>query len=240
MMALALATESAPQAPTLEQLAEDIRREHELCIFHALSALEHAVRTGEALLKARELVPQGQWEPWLAGNVPTVERQARAYMRVATYRDAIPSEITTLTDGLRELRGLPAFDGSGPRQHPPETRERALELVAEGLSRRLVASMLGINRKCVDRWVQGDTDSHESNHRKGRPTRAEQKERKRLVAAEQRRAIGPAALATCFRSVWEAHRQRDQAVLISALHDLANTAVDWAEQLEARRGDRAA
>jgi hypothetical protein len=155
MMALALATESAPQAPTLEQLAEDIRREHELCIFHALSALEHAVRTGEALLKARE-------------------------------------------------------------------------------------SMLGINRKCVDRWVQGDTASHESNHRKGRPTRAEQKERKRLVAAEQRRAIGPAALATCFRSVWEAHRQRDQAVLISALHDLANTAVDWAEQLEARRGDRAA
>jgi transposase-like protein len=219
--------------PTLEQLAADIRREHELCVFHALSALEHAIRAGEALLRAKEHVPKGRWERWLDENVPDVVAQSRPYMRVAAYRDAIPVEITTLTEGLHSLKGLPAFDGTGPRRHPPEVRERALELIGEGLSQRVVASILDINRKCVGRWVGSNARRSEGNYRKGRPTRTERKERERVVA-QRKRAIGPAALANCFRRVWETRQQDEPHALIASLYNLANTAVDWAEQLEAR------
>jgi transposase len=227
----------AAEVTTLDELADEIRREHELCVFHVLTALEHAIHAGVALLRAREVVGRGQWERWLDENCPSVARQAKAYMRVATYRDAIPGDVGTLTEALRELRGLPAFDGSGPSAHPPEVRERALHLLGEGLSQRLVASVLGIDRKAITRWATGregrDPGKRAGSYRTGRPTKEQRQERQELIRAEQRRAFGPAALANCFRSVWEAHRQSEQSVLVSALYELANTAVDWAEQLEA-------
>jgi hypothetical protein len=219
---------------SLSDLAAEITREHDLFELHATAALRHAIQAGAALLAAREQVPRGEWERWVDENCPTVASMARPYMRVASYRDALPPGVDTLAAGLKSLRGLPAFDGSGPSVHPPEVRSKALELTAQGLSRRVVASTLGIDKKCVERWAKADaprSERHEGQYRLGRPSRREQGVR---VATEREKSFGPIVLANGFRDVWDAQRRNDQHALAAHLHALAKSSAEWAAQIERR------
>ena len=52
-------------------------------------AIEHAIRAGEALIQAKQLVEHGQWLPWLRDNCKMSERTAQNYMRVARNQDAL-------------------------------------------------------------------------------------------------------------------------------------------------------
>jgi hypothetical protein len=58
-------------APTasLGTLAETVNREHELVLEAGTAMVAHAIKAGEALLKAKELVGHGGWERWLVENI---------------------------------------------------------------------------------------------------------------------------------------------------------------------------
>jgi Protein of unknown function (DUF3102) len=71
-----------PAHPT--SLAAAITAAHEAALAHGRSALEHARRAGDLLLKAKGELPHGAWLPWLAEHCPAVSAQmAQRYMRIA-------------------------------------------------------------------------------------------------------------------------------------------------------------
>lgn len=225
--------------PTLDELAETVKREHDLCLEAALSSVTHAIRAGEALLAAKERVPRGTWERWVDETCPAVSRMAKPYMRLAAYKAMIPAETRTAVDALAYLRGLPAFDGSGPAQHPPEIRDEALRLIDDGFSQRQVSQMLGISRKCIRRWLSpdGPEGGREGDYRRrrgGRPTAAQKRESVERMQKEAR-TIGAPTLIARFRAVAEAHRERDKDALLGSLRDLAEAATSWAERLEGEK-----
>ena len=49
----------------------------------ARSAVDLAIEAGKQLNAAKEQVPHGQWENWLADNVEAAPRTAQAYMKLA-------------------------------------------------------------------------------------------------------------------------------------------------------------
>ena len=67
----------------LNTLATHINEEHRRCEEAFRSTLEHALRAGELLIEAKDGVPHGSWEAWLADNFDGSLRTAQAYMRVA-------------------------------------------------------------------------------------------------------------------------------------------------------------
>jgi hypothetical protein len=67
----------------LEQLADRICVEHKEAMQSPRTSLRHAIRAGEWLIKAKDLLPRGQWLPWLEANCPGIsDRTAQVYMRL--------------------------------------------------------------------------------------------------------------------------------------------------------------
>lgn len=64
-------------------LAQAIEREHEAAIGAARACLEHAIRCGELLIRAKAGVPHGQWRLWVEAHLSFSIRQAQKYMRLA-------------------------------------------------------------------------------------------------------------------------------------------------------------
>jgi DNA N-6-adenine-methyltransferase (Dam)/Protein of unknown function (DUF3102) len=60
-----------------------IEREHEAAIGAARACLEHAIRCGELLIRAKAGVPHGQWRLWVEADLSFGTRQAQKYMRLA-------------------------------------------------------------------------------------------------------------------------------------------------------------
>lgn len=79
---------STAPADTLPKLAEQIRQaiaetqEHIHRFRTAVQvAAEHAMKVGQLLIRAKGLLPHGEWEPWLAENAPGLSpRTARRWM----------------------------------------------------------------------------------------------------------------------------------------------------------------
>jgi phage N-6-adenine-methyltransferase len=68
---------------TPPQLAIVANREHALARESRDSAVEHAWRAGQALLRAKSQLSHGQWLPWLAANFEGTVRTAQRYVRIA-------------------------------------------------------------------------------------------------------------------------------------------------------------
>lgn len=143
--------------PTLSDLATEANTEHEKVLAHAQRAVAHAVRCGEALLAARQIVrgSGGKWELWVAENLTVRESTVRAYMRLAAYKEVVfgraeaPDNVRA---ALGYLRGLPSIDGAVYR-HPPELRVEARDLVQAGASKREAAQILGVDPKTIRDWT---------------------------------------------------------------------------------------
>jgi hypothetical protein len=67
----------------LAALAVEIKQAHADTLHTARLAAEHAIDCGKLLIEAKELVPHGQWLPWLKANARMSERTAQLYMKVA-------------------------------------------------------------------------------------------------------------------------------------------------------------
>lgn len=151
----------------LDALAENANREHDAVLDASASALTHSIAAGEFLLQARNLVPRGEWERWVAENFHAAPTMAKAYMRLARYKHLLPAD-TTLSqlDALQYLRGLPGIDGKRPQEEINALRDEALRLVAAGFSQREAASILGLAKSTVARWAKGETRNADGAIRK--------------------------------------------------------------------------
>jgi Protein of unknown function (DUF3102) len=125
--------------PTLPELASAANREHRLVGEAATSALEHAIRAGEALRAAKAQVEHGGWLPWLEENFDGSERTAQLYMQVA----ANPQRVADLDAGDLSLRAAakqlqrnrrPARGAIDSRQGSPPSRSRHRSAPAPGVS----------------------------------------------------------------------------------------------------------
>jgi hypothetical protein len=68
--------------PWLVDLTAQIKSEHQAVIDSFKSGFEHAIRCGELLTEAKNVVGYGNWGKWLAG-MTFAETTARGYMRMA-------------------------------------------------------------------------------------------------------------------------------------------------------------
>lgn len=102
----------------------------------ARGAMQCALEAGALLVKAKEQVPHGQWEGWLADNCAVAPRTARSYMKLATAFPALPeAERQRVADlPLREAVKAIATDPTAPARPKPigfiqnqGTRNRAEE-----------------------------------------------------------------------------------------------------------------
>jgi hypothetical protein len=73
-----------PPAPRIEMLAEEIRTYDAHLHRAASDFVVAAVEIGKRLLQVRELLPHGQWLPWLREHFDWSEQTARNYMNAAS------------------------------------------------------------------------------------------------------------------------------------------------------------
>lgn len=219
---------SSPAAPTeveilpsLRELEETIRREHEACSRSARTTLEHAVKAGEALLEVRRLtMPNRAWIAWLAENFPKDRSQAYAYMRIAYHQGLIPAG-ATIKQAEELAKGLPSIDGTGPRTRCSDAqREDAKRLRHEGRSYKEIAKELGLSPSTVYGWFNGGT----KRQRQREATRALE-EKERDLKLKRAVATAPDAIAAAYAAAERlddvlADAQR-QAVEPEARRDLA-------------------
>jgi hypothetical protein len=92
---------------SLDQLAERIGVEHKAAYGAAREALEHARMAGQLLTEAKQLVPHGQWLPWLKENFEFTARTAQGYMRLVEHWSELEGKCETVAHlGLREALAL--------------------------------------------------------------------------------------------------------------------------------------
>jgi hypothetical protein len=82
-------TDSRTVTLSLADLAAHIRSEHEAVCQSARQTLQHAIKAGELLLQAKQLVDHGRWSDWLAHHCDVSQRSAQAYMRLAKNRNVL-------------------------------------------------------------------------------------------------------------------------------------------------------
>jgi hypothetical protein len=151
---LAPATNLDGKTPT--ELVELANREYEASDASARKTLVHAFRSGEALLAAREKVPMGEFQSWLAENFAGAQATAQQFMRLAYYQDQISQDLR-IKDAYRSLAGLPAIDAKsrrGRKELPDKaTINDAARMRKEGMSFAAIGDVFGVGSETVRRWV---------------------------------------------------------------------------------------
>jgi hypothetical protein len=106
--------EQERQARLAERLAEAaelipaIQTEHRAVVDALEQGLDHAIKAGEHLAKAKELVGHGDWAGWVEKNCDFAYRTARSYLRLYKHRDRLPKrEDTSYRRALLMLRRDP-------------------------------------------------------------------------------------------------------------------------------------
>jgi len=138
----------------LGELAAAANHEHDRVREAGLSMVEHAIRAGDALRAADELVQAGQWERWLADNFADSAATARLYMRMSRYQDEIRARgIDGVTAARRHLIGRDPHRKGAKPVLPQWMRDEAAEMRAQGISVNRIARELGVSNPTVHRWT---------------------------------------------------------------------------------------
>lgn len=178
---------------TLATLAETANAEHRFTVGAALSAVEHAVRGGEALIEARSIVGAEGWHAWLGKNFHATHHTASHYMRIAAYhREVREAGITGIFEALRFLAGRPQLFGG-----PGERAQQARQLRSAGRTVNEIAAVLGVRSSTVDNYLnpkKAQERSERSRRRRLEAQRAlDQQKRDREIKAAARAAGGAIA-----------------------------------------------
>jgi len=83
---------------SLADLAAHIRSEHEAVCHSARQTLQHAIKAGDLLLQAKQLVEHGRWSDWLDHHCDVSQRSAQAYMRLAKNRSVVEANPQSAAD----------------------------------------------------------------------------------------------------------------------------------------------
>jgi hypothetical protein len=89
---------------SLPALAADANREYALVLSGVVDSVKHAISCGDALRRARKLIPHGEWLPWVAANFSGTERTARRYLQLAANRTRV-ADLDSERAALRLLSG---------------------------------------------------------------------------------------------------------------------------------------
>jgi hypothetical protein len=96
-------------------------------------AIRYAIKSGEIMIRAKELLPHGEFLPWLAGILPAIdvsERTGQNWMKLAKtqkFADLLNNpNIKNISDAYRATGILPepepkAEGGEGAKDRPPFT-----------------------------------------------------------------------------------------------------------------------
>lgn len=102
------ADRTAERLAEAKQLIPQIKAEHRAVVEALESGLDHAIRCGEHLAKARKLIRRGEWEAWVEANCEFGVRTARNYMTVFRRKDELPKrEDTSYRRAVQMLRRDP-------------------------------------------------------------------------------------------------------------------------------------
>lgn len=192
------------QRISLDEIAASANREHDLAQRAALSAIDHAMRSGQALLVARDVVGEDAFLAWLSRNFDSTHHTAFRYMRIARYaQDLREADITTISDALAFLAGRSQLG-----HEVGERRLRAVELYEAGRPKREIARMLGVTQSTVQRYLnpKAAQERHTRNRRE-RIAAEKALEEKRQRAAARRAAT--AAGGEIARLYADAERMQD-------------------------------
>jgi hypothetical protein len=103
------AVQAGNEQPPLDDLADQINKEHAAATSALKDTITHAYQCGKLLIKRKDEVAHGQWLPWLAKHCPTIpERTAQYYMAIA--RDPVRFKSATVADLTvrKAAKALPA------------------------------------------------------------------------------------------------------------------------------------
>ncbi len=144
----------------LVSLSEQANEGHRKCMESHGKTVAFAKEIGHILLKAYELVPNGEWERWVRANCEFSRWEARMYQRIAHYEDEVTDE-TSIGATRRSLAGLPAIRSPG-KTYPLELRAKGRVMLAEGHMPQQIADQLGVgSARTVRGWRQSDQELRE-------------------------------------------------------------------------------
>jgi len=154
MTVVALERQSQVLEPvTLNDLAQEIGREHDAVRQSVSDSLTHSIRAGELLLEAKRLVEFGHWDEWLAEQALAWNMSiewARSYMRFARYQDLILQQQLPSAKAARAyLRSSVVRDV----RFDPTLRKECERLYKEGLTQKAISVELGVSQPTIWRWL---------------------------------------------------------------------------------------
>lgn len=151
--------ESYPVATSeLDDLSTEIARQHVLVRQSMADSLNHAIATGELLLRAKAMVEVGHWDEWLSDQALIWDMSiewARSYMRFARFKDLI------LAEQLPSVKAARKFLRQSNVQDVRVDPTRRLEcdrLHKEGLSQKEIADELGVSAPTIWRWLNPEKE----------------------------------------------------------------------------------
>jgi hypothetical protein len=108
-------------AYNLVNLADQIRAAHVACEGAFQAGLDHAIKAGEMLLRAKARVPHGRWTSWVEEHCEITARLAQKYMQVARewpelQRRNDPNTPRVAASSFRQALAVIADNGTTARQ----------------------------------------------------------------------------------------------------------------------------
>ncbi|HQU41583.1 MAG TPA: DUF3102 domain-containing protein [Pirellulales bacterium] len=104
-------------------------REHLRATGSAMDAIEHAVKSGEALAKARELCDWGLWEDFIKHDFNGSLRTAQRYMRLAKHWRQVaaqhPMALTSQASAAKALTAIMRGDAAPASATAPKQKRHA-------------------------------------------------------------------------------------------------------------------
>jgi hypothetical protein len=122
---------SLRQEGPFESLAQRINDEHKACQMAVVKALEHAIKAGEWLAKAKSKCPRGTWRNWLENNFEGSERTAQLYKRLYENRESLQNRNGVADLSLRQAVAklanpkMDKVEGNGDTASEVEDEEEA-------------------------------------------------------------------------------------------------------------------
>lgn len=184
---------SLESPPNLTDLAATINREHDLAYRSALNALQHAILCGEALIAARDTVPDGEWLRWVSDNLHISTGALHRYVRIATYKEQLltadrqPKSINAAISYLKEV-GAPAAGTGKNGRKPTFDVEEAKRLRKQGLTFTEIGPLLGVSDVAVWRQLTPGA-ARKTVERTNRYARQRRAERKALQQKKRDEAV---------------------------------------------------
>ena len=157
----------------LAVLAAEIRVAHAGVVAAATVAAERAIEAGTALTEAKELVPHGQWLPWLKEHCQLSVRTAQVYMKIVRLGLTAPVVAEMGLKGAADAICVLHDPGYNPFHHCDEGQQRQWHLfILFGHSPQHVEWLLQQQYTTPDEWLGSEGSAHRRPYGWGDPTAA--------------------------------------------------------------------